>query len=333
MNLLRITLLALCLLPVPGAVAAAEFAFAIHGGAGTLSRTDLDADKEAAVRAALDAALDAGESVLKADGSALDAVTAALVILEDSPWFNAGHGAVFNAEGVNELDASIMDGATRRAGAIAAVHRVRNPIRLARAVMEHSPHVMLIGDGAEQFARGQGIDLVDPSYFRTDARWKQLEAARAKERAGADLAPMPGTYFGTVGAVAVHRQGRLAAATSTGGMTNKRWGRVGDSPIIGAGTYADDRCAVSATGWGEFFIRAAVAHDLCARMRYAGQPIEQASREVLDAVAQLGGDGGLIAIDRDGNIALPFNTAGMYRGWIRRDGRRGVAIFADDHRD
>lgn len=333
MNLLRTALLALCLLPLSPTVTAADFALAIHGGAGTLNRADLDADTEAAIRATLNVALDAGESVLKSGGSALDAVTAAAVILEDSPWFNAGHGAVFNAEGVNELDASIMDGATRNAGAVAAVHRVRNPIRLARAVMEHSPHVMLIGEGAEQFARGQGIELVDPAYFRTEARWKQLEAAREKERAGASLAPMPGTYFGTIGAVALDSQGRLAAATSTGGMTNKRWGRVGDSPIIGAGTYADDRCAVSATGWGEFFIRAAVAHDLCARMRYAGQPIEQASHGVLATVAQLGGDGGLIAIDADGNLALPFNTTGMYRGWIRRGGSRGVSIFADDHHD
>lgn len=332
--MMRRWLLAAVFLTSPMMTQASEsYALAIHGGAGTLTRTDLDAEKEAAIRAALDAALSAGEDVLKSGGSALDAVSASVVVLEDSPWFNAGHGAVFNAEGVNELDASIMDGATRNAGAIAAVHRVRNPIRLARAVMERSPHVMLIGAGAEKFAEGQGIELVDPAYFRTEARWQQLEAARAKEQAGAALQPMPGTYFGTVGAVALDRQGRLAAATSTGGMTNKRWGRVGDSPIIGAGTYADDRCAVSATGWGEFFIRAGVAHDLCARMRYAGQPIEQASREVLDTVAKLGGDGGLIAIDADGNLALPFNTAGMYRGWIRRDGSRGVSIFADGHRD
>jgi len=316
---------------VPAAVTAApNYVLAIHGGAGTLSRADLDADKERAIRAALDAALDAGNAVLAANGSALDAVTAAVVVLEDSPYFNAGRGAVFNADGINELDASVMDGTTRAAGAVAGLRRIKNPIQLARAVMERSPHVMLIGEGAERFARSVGIDLVDPKYFYTEQRWRQLEAARAKEAAGAALRPQAGVYFGTVGAVALDRQGRLAAATSTGGMTNKRWGRVGDSPIIGAGTYADDRCAVSATGWGEFFIRLSVAHDICARVRYGGATLADAADEVVrNAVPKLGGDGGVIALDRDGRIALPFNTSGMYRGWIRGSGERGTAIFAD----
>lgn len=307
-----------------------DYALAIHGGAGTMSREDLTPEREAEIRAALNAALDAGEAVLKQGGSSLDAVSAAVVVLEDSPHFNAAKGAVFNAEGVNELDAAIMDGATRRAGAIAGVHVIKNPIRLARAVMEHSPHVMLIGDGAEAFARTQDIDIVDPSYFRTDYRWDQLQKAKEREKAGASLAPMPGMYFGTVGAVARDAKGTVAAATSTGGMTNKKWGRVGDAPIIGAGTYADDRCAVSATGWGEFFIRLSVAHDICARVAYKGDALQTAADEVImRRVPELGGDGGAIAIDAEGNVALPFNTSGMYRGWITRDGKRGVAVFKE----
>jgi L-asparaginase / beta-aspartyl-peptidase len=305
------------------------FALAIHGGAGTLSRDQIDAEREASIRAALDAALDAGHAVLAAGGNSLDAVTAAVQVLEDSPHFNAGHGAVFNAEGVNELDAAIMDGSTRNAGAIAAVHHVRNPIRLARAVMEQSPHVMLIGAGAEALAKALDIDMVDPAYFRTELRWQQLQRAKAAEQAGT-AALLPDRYFGTVGAVARDRDGRLAAATSTGGMTNKRWGRVGDAPIIGAGTWADAGCAVSATGWGEFFIRLAVAHDICARVAYRGDSLAAAADQVImKDVPALGGDGGVIAIDAEGNVALPFNTSGMYRGWIRRDGSRGTALFAE----
>jgi L-asparaginase / beta-aspartyl-peptidase len=306
------------------------YAIAIHGGAGTLKREQIDGEREAAIRAALDAALDAGGTVLAAGGSSLDAVTAAVAVLEDSPHFNAAHGAVFNAEGVNELDASIMDGHSRAAGAVAGVHRVRNPIRLARAVMEQSPHVMLIGEGAEAFARGAGIELVEPAYFRTEQRWQQLQRARAAEKAAAG--PIDNeSYFGTVGAVARDRDGRLAAATSTGGMVNKRWGRVGDSPLIGAGTWADPRCAVSATGWGEYFIRLGVAHDICARVAYRGDSLADAAGSVvMTDVPALGGDGGVIAIDADGNIALPFNTDGMYRGWIRRDGSRATAIFKED---
>jgi beta-aspartyl-peptidase (threonine type) len=310
-------------------------ALAIHGGAGTMSRDDLTPELEREIRAALDAALDAGDAVLRDGGSAIDAVSAAVVVLEDSPHFNAGKGAVFNADGINELDASIMDGAKLRAGAVAGLHRVRNPIRLARAVMEKSKHVMLIGDGAEVFARSVGIDLVDPSYFRTEHRWESLQKAKAAEaaaeRAGAAFELPSSAYFGTVGAVALDAQGRLAAATSTGGMTNKRWGRVGDAPIIGAGTYADARCAVSATGWGEFFIRLNVAHDICARVAYRGDGIAAAADEVImNRVPELGGDGGVIALDAQGNITLPFNTSGMYRAWRHGDGTRGTAIFRED---
>jgi beta-aspartyl-peptidase (threonine type) len=310
-------------------------ALAIHAGAGTMKRANLTPELEQEIRAALNAALDAGDAVLTSGGSALDAVGAAVAVLEDSHHFNAGKGAVFNAEGVNELDASIMDGATLRAGAVAGVHRVRNPIRLARAILEQYGHVMLVGEGAEAFARSVGIAMEDPSYFRTEHRWDALQKAKAAERdaakSGAAL-PLPSSaYFGTVGAVALDAQGRLAAATSTGGMTNKRWGRVGDSPILGAGTYANDQCAVSATGWGEFFIRLAVAHDICARIAYRGDSLAAAADAVvMKRVPELGGDGGVIALDAHGNIALPFNTEGMYRAWRKPDGSRGTAIFRDE---
>ena len=305
-------------------------ALVIHGGAGVSSRESISAADQFAIRHDLDLALDAGQGVLSAGGTALDAVTAAIVVLEDSPWFNAGKGSVFDAEGRHELDASIMEGHTRRAGAVAAVTTVRNPILLSRAVMEHSEHVMLVALGAEKFADTQpGIGRVDPSYFDTDRRWQQLLDARALESAQAKHT-VQGTYFGTVGAVALDALGNIAAGTSTGGMTNKRFGRVGDSPIIGAGTYADQRCGVSGTGWGEFFIRAVVAQDICARVAYRGDSIEQAAHDVIHGVvAMMGGDGGAIALDKDGNIAMPFNTPGMYRGWIRPDGSRGTAIFPD----
>jgi beta-aspartyl-peptidase (threonine type) len=311
------------------AMSAAPIRLVVHGGAGTMSRADLTPEREAAIRADLERALRAGHAVLEKGGASLDAVTKAVVILEDSPYFNAGKGAVFNHDGVNELDASIMDGATRKAGAIAGVHRVKNPILLARAVMEKSVHVMMTGDGAEAFAKGVGIELVDPSYFRTEERWDQLQKAlEAEKKPRAALEP--NAYFGTVGALALDRSGHLAAATSTGGMTNKRWGRVGDSPIIGAGTYANEQCAVSGTGWGEFFIRAAVAHDICARVAYKGDSIEAAAKAVvMDVVPALGGDGGVIALDAKGNYAMPFNTQGMYRGTIDADGKVTIAIFAD----
>ena len=303
-------------------------ALVIHGGAGVSSRESVSADAECAIRADLDRALDAGGAVLDAGGSALDAVIAAIVVLEDSPWFNAGKGSVFDAAGGHELDASVMEGHTRRAGAVAGVRTVRNPVQLARSVMENSAHVMLAAQGAEQFADSQpGIARVEPSYFDTAHRLQQWHEARALEAAGA-MQTVQGTYFGTVGAVALDAHGHIAAGTSTGGMTNKRFGRVGDSPVIGAGTYADERCGVSGTGWGEFFLRAAVAHDICARVAYRGDSIHAAADAViLGVVPELGGDGGAIALDAQGNIAMPFNTPGMYRGWIRVDGSRGTAIF------
>ena len=319
---------ALCAILVAGsAMSAPPVRLVIHGGAGTMSRSDLTDEREAAIRADLERALKTGFAVLQDGGASLEAVTRAVVVLEDSPYFNAGKGAVFNADGINELDASIMDGATKRAGAVAGVHRVRNPVLLARAVMEQSKHVMLAGDGAEAFAKTVGIELVDPSYFRTEERWQQLQ--KAKQNPSAALAA-PSAYFGTVGAIALDDAGHLAAATSTGGMTNKRWGRIGDSPIIGAGTYADERCAVSGTGWGEFFIRAAVAHDICARVAYRGDSIVDAANEVvMKVVPALGGDGGVIALDAKGKVAMPFNTEGMYRGTIDADGKVAIAIFKD----
>ncbi|HVI58173.1 MAG TPA: isoaspartyl peptidase/L-asparaginase [Luteimonas sp.] len=307
-------------------------ALAIHGGAGVIERERLGADDERAIRADLDAALDAGHAVLARGGGALDAVEAAVRALEDSPRFNAGHGAVYDADGRHELDASLMEGHTRRAGAVAGVTTVRNPVSLARAVMAHSPHVLLVGAGAEAFADTRAeIARVPNAWFDTDHRRRELEQAQARERADAEVVvDLKGRYFGTVGAVALDARGHLAAATSTGGMTNKRWGRVGDTPLVGAGTWADDRCAVSGTGWGEFFIRCAVAHDIAARMAYRGDSLaDAAGAVVMQAVPRLGGDGGAIAVDRDGNIAMPFNTAGMYRGWIRPDGSRGTAIFRD----
>ena len=306
----------------------------IHGGAG-VERAGLSTAEEADARRALEAALRAGHAQLEAGKPALDAVAAAIRVLEDAPQFNAARGAVFTHDDRNELDASIMDGAGGRAGAIAGVHRVRNPILLARAVMEHSKHVMMVGDGAEAFAAEQGVELVDPSYFRTEKRWQQLQhalAAEAKAQASNTPLELPGkAYFGTVGALALDAQGKLAAGTSTGGMTNKRYGRVGDSPIIGAGTWADARCAVSGTGWGEFYIRAAAAHEICARVRLAGQPLARAADGVINRdVPAAGGDGGAIALGADGSVAFPFNTEGMYRGWIGADGVPHVAVFRDE---
>jgi beta-aspartyl-peptidase (threonine type) len=309
-------------------------------------RQDLTAEAERAYRAALERALDAGVAVLDGGGSALAAVESAVVALEDDPLFNAGRGAVFAADGRHELDASIMDGRTRAAGAVAGVRRVRNPIRLARLVMERSAHVLLVGEGAESFAREQGVELVDPGWFSTARRRAQLAATKrelgedvptrsedtAVDQELADAGPDDRTV-GTVGAVALDADGHLAAATSTGGLTNKRPGRVGDSPVIGAGTYADDRaCAVSVTGTGELFLRAVVAYDVAARMRYAGQTLADAARAaIMDSVASLGGlgGGGLIAVDGQGAVAMPFSTEGMYRGRVVAGGTRRVDIFGD----
>ena len=328
--MIRPLLLALGIAAMPVAASEPPTALVIHGGAGVIERASLSPEDEKTVRAELDRALDAGHAVLRDGGSALDAVSAAVLVLEESPWFNAGKGAVFNAEGGHELDAAIMEGHTRRAGAVAGVRTVRNPIKLARAVMEHSQHVMLAAGGAEKFADSRPeIERVAPDWFDTPHRRKQLELAQQSEQAG--HAAAPGTYFGTVGAVALDKQGRIAAATSTGGMTNKRWGRIGDAPIIGAGTWADEGCGVSGTGWGEFYIRSAAAHDICARVSYRGDALSVAAEEVINGIVPtLGGDGGAIALDRHGNIAMPFNTSGMYRGWVKPDGTRGTAIFRDE---
>ncbi|WP_233583380.1 isoaspartyl peptidase/L-asparaginase family protein [Corallococcus sp. CA053C] len=437
-----------------------KWGLVIHGGAGVISRENLSPEREAAMRAVLTQALQAGHAVLAKGGKSLDAVTAAIHVLEDSPYFNAGKGAVFNHDGVNELDAAVMDGKTRAAGAVAGVRHIQNPIDLARLVMEKSPHVMMVGDGAEAFAQSQGMPLVDAKYFYTEERWQGLQRALAEEKAktaqpatpatppatpeqqqpvtpgtpaappmtpgtqaappvapgtqaappatpgkqaappaapgtsatppvtpgtpaappatpgkqsapptapGTQAAPpakpgtpatppttpgtpaappaKPGTQaaapltpgvdpitgdhkFGTVGAVALDQEGHLAAGTSTGGMTNKRFGRVGDSPIIGAGTYADERCAVSATGHGEFFIRYTVARDICARVEYQDLPLPEAANFVIhDVLVKAGGEGGVIAMDREGHVAMPFNSSGMYRGYIGEDGTPTVAIF------
>lgn len=300
----------------------------IHGGAGVV-KADLTPEKAKLVRADLERALEAGYAVLKSGGDSLDAVTKAIVVLEDSPRFNAGKGAVFTHDGHNELDASIMDGATQRAGAVAGLRRIKNPILLARAVMEKSEHVFMVGEGAEAFAKSVGFSFVDPKYFYTEERWQALQKALRTEREQ-QAEPGKTPHHGTVGAVALDSKGHLAAGTSTGGMTNKRFGRVGDSPIIGAGTYANASCAVSSTGWGEYYIRAVVAHDICARVEYAKTPVAEAAKQVvMDIIPKLGGDGGVIAIDAEGNIATPYNTDGMYRGWVDKDGKVHVALLAE----
>ena len=297
----------------------------VHGGAGVIRR-DMDADTERAVRDELADALRGGHALLAAGGSAIDAVAAAVVVLEDAPYFNAGRGAVFTHDGHHELDAAIMDGATLRAGAIAGVRHVRNPVLLARAVMERSPHVMLAGEGAEAFAREQGVARVDPEYFDTETRWRQLQEALRNGEKGERV-----DHFGTVGAVALDAQGRLAAATSTGGMTDKRWGRIGDSPVIGAGTYANMACAMSGTGWGEFYLRTAAAHAVCMRVAAMHQSVGEAAQAVInEEIPALGGSGGAIVLGADGVCEMPFNTDGMFRGRIGADGVPHVAIWADE---
>ena len=302
------------------------YAIAIHGGAGAVPRANLSAERERAYRAGLETALDAGFAVLERGGTSLDAVTTAVRLLEDDPAYNAGRGAALTRDGAAELDAAIMDGQQMRAGAVASVRHVRNPVELARRVMEKSRHVLLVGAGAEEFALEEGFTLVPNHYFRTTERLEQLEAEQRGKRVSDLVPPAP---QGTVGAVARDAAGNLAAATSTGGLTNKRPGRVGDSPIIGAGTYAKNGvCAVSATGHGESFIRAVAAHHVCAALEYRGLTLEQAVHELLHVVLRgLGGDGGLIAVDRDGQLVLQFNTEGMFRGARDAHGRREIAIY------
>ncbi|KAA9331120.1 isoaspartyl peptidase/L-asparaginase family protein [Adhaeribacter soli] len=313
----------------------------IHGGAGNISRESMTPDKEKAYTEGLNAALAAGYAVLEKGGTSLDAVEAAVRVMEDNPLFNAGKGAVFTNEGKNELDAAIMDGATLKAGSVASVTTIRNPITAARTVMEKSPHVMMVGKGAEKFAKEQKLEIVNPSYFYSEPRFKQLQKAKEEDKQTLDHSSdttgstlpifMEGKKFGTVGAVALDKYGNLAAATSTGGMTNKRYGRVGDAPIIGAGTYANNKtCAVSATGHGEFFIRYTVAHDISALMEYKHKSLRKATEKVvLEKLLKAGGEGGVIAVDRKGKIAMPFNSNGMFRAYKTAKGETQTLIFKE----
>src|SRR5215510_4874651 len=310
-----------------------KIGLAIHGGAGTIERSKMTPEREREYRAGLERALTAGYEVLKRGGSSLDATEAAVRVLEDDPHFNAGRGSVFTSAGKNEMDASIMDGKTLRAGAVGTVQHIKNPVSLARLVMEKSPHVMLDCAGAEAFAKENGMELVDQKYFFTQERWDALQKMKAAEKqrasgAGKSFIITDQDRHGTVGAVALDKDGNLAAATSTGGTTNKMPGRIGDTSVIGAGTYANNKtCAVSCTGDGEYFIRAAAAHDISALMEYRGMKLQEAAQTALNAVKQLGGTGGLIAIDKNGDIALPFNTNGMYRGYVDPDGKFVVEIY------
>jgi L-asparaginase / beta-aspartyl-peptidase len=297
-----------------------EWAIVVHGGAGYMRPENYTDEDELKYKERLEAALLAGAGILKNGGSSLDAVEAAIRLLEDSPLFNAGKGAVFNADGVNELDASIMDGKTMNAGAVANVTTIKNPISAARKVMDESPHVMLIKEGAETFAQEIGLEIVDRSYFFTQKSWNALQRNKESEKSG------------TVGCVALDNEGNLAAGTSTGGMTNKKWGRVGDSPVIGAGTFADNNtCGVSATGHGEFFIRNVVAYDIAARMNYLNEPLASAADDIINnKLEALGANGGVIAMDKNGNIAMPFNTSGMFRGYMRAGEDVKVFIYKED---
>ncbi|NEU10050.1 isoaspartyl peptidase/L-asparaginase [Flavihumibacter sp. R14] len=348
MNFKKVRLILFLLLSIPSyqvfsqeAKQKQKYVMVIHGGAGTILKSQMTPEKEKAYKAALALALETGFRRIKAGESSINAVEAAVRIMEDSPLFNAGKGAVFTNEGKNELDAAIMDGNTLMAGSVAGVTTIRNPVSAARAVMEKSEHVMMVGKGAEKFAGQAGLEIVDPKYFWTKDRWESLQkvkrqdSIKAMEGAGEKKSLKLGTEnrdskFGTVGAVALDKQGNLAAATSTGGMTNKKYGRVGDAPLIGIGTYANKLVGISCTGWGEFFIRNVVAHDVAALMEYKNKTVEEASSEVvMKKVPALGGDGGLIALDRDGNVAMPFNTAGMYRGTVTSDGKIEVFIYKE----
>lgn len=319
----------------------ADFAIAIHGGAGTILKKNMSAELEKQYIDKLSEALKAGYDTLSKGGTSIDAVVVSIKILEDSPLFNAGKGSVFTADGKNEMDAAIMDGKTLMAGSVAGVRTIKNPITAARCVMEKSPHVMMVGTGAEQFAKTCNCEFADESYFFDQKRWDQLQKMKGTEKQAMDHSDTTSSIepeedmlnkdkkFGTVGLVALDKYGNLAAGTSTGGMTNKKYGRVGDAPIIGAGTYANNKtCAVSCTGHGEFFIRSVVAYDVSALMEYKGLSLENAAHEVvMKKLVTLGGEGGLIAIDAKGNIAMPFNSAGMYRGYMKSNGKTEVLIY------
>jgi beta-aspartyl-peptidase (threonine type) len=307
------------------------FGIVIHGGAGDMKKESMPPEEQEAYRKKLEEALTAGYNILKDGGKSLDAVETAIRIMEDSPLFNAGKGAVFTAEGTNELDASIMEGKTLNAGAVAAVKRVKNPIALARMVMEHSPHVMLAGEGAEKFAKEMGLPPVSNKYFYTKSRWESLQKIKKRKKEEEKKKQKEkNKKFGTVGAAALDKEGNLAAGTSTGGMTYKRFGRIGDSPVIGAGTYANNRtCAVSCTGHGEYFMRTLAAYDISALMEYKGLSLADAAATVLKKLEDMGGSGGLIAMDGKGNITMPFNTGGMFRGFKINDGEMVIKIFKE----
>lgn len=317
-----------------------DYALVIHGGAGTILKENMTDERAAAIRAAMEAALQMGAEILSDGGSAAEAVEKTIWILEDSPYFNAGKGAVFTSNGQNELDASFMTGHDLNAGAVGGVTNIKHPISAARAVLDKSEHVMLSGEGAEQFAQEQGLEIVDPRYFYTEERYQSLQRVRAKEAeqqteekqsSSIDITKEIDEKFGTVGCVALDKNGNIAAGTSTGGMTNKRYNRIGDSPVIGAGTYANNAtCGVSCTGHGEYFIRYAVAHDVHARMAYGGLDLNTAADQVIfDVLQPVGGGGGLIALDKDGNITMPFNTPGMYRGYFKSTGEQGIFFYED----
>ncbi len=308
-----------------------EYAIAIHGGAGTILKKNMTPEKEKQYIDAMTQALEIGEQMLKKGEEGLDVIEAVIMYLEDNELFNAGKGAVFTHDEKNELDASIMEGKTMNAGAVGGVTNVKNPISAARAVMEQSAHVMLVGKGAEKFAKDKGQEIVDPKYFYTKKRFKSLENAKAKEKTTGDIFnENPDYKYGTVGCAVLDKNGNLAAGTSTGGMTNKRWNRIGDAPIIGAGTYANNQtCAVSSTGHGEYFIRFAVAHDISARMEYLNESLEEAANHVINKkLVEKGGSGGIISVDKYGNVALPHNSPGMYRAWANPESR-GVRIYGD----
>lgn len=314
-----------------------NFAIVIHGGAGTILKKNMSPELEAQYKAKLEEAVKTGYEILRKGGSSIEAVEKTITILEDSPLFNAGKGAVFTNQGKNELDASIMDGKTLKAGAIAGVTTVKNPISLARVVLEKSEHVLLAREGAEFFAKENGLEIVNPAYFYTENRYQSLLKAQEKEKIEMDHTNGASFYdpytkdnkFGTVGCVALDKKGNLAAGTSTGGMTNKKWGRIGDTPIIGAGTYANNNtCGVSTTGWGEYFIRNVVAYDISALMEYKGLSLATAAKEVIqNKLTKLGGDGGIIALDKNGNIVTEFNTTGMYRASINTKGEMNIGIY------